>query len=498
MGKTTLWRAGVEAAEAAGCASCRRNPPRARRPSASPGSATSSTRCSTRRSSRCRPDSDRRSRARSSSRRSRGRRPMRTRSASRCSTRSGGSRAAATSSSRSTTSQWLDAASSAALAYGVATTQRRARRCPARAPLGPRELAAGRAEAHAGGERLQRPRRRPARSRRRCTRSCRATSVSRSLDRCWRRCARRREETRSTRSRSCARSLARACPSRPDSRCRCPTPSTTSSTVACSRCRPRAGTSCSRPQRTRTRPSRSRRRRPVSGVPSGLVAGARGAHRRDRGRPDPLHASAARRGRLRDGRSAASSREIHARLAELLEDPEARAWQLAASVDEPGREVARCSRKRRDTRVTRGALRPGRASPRARRAAHAAIDRTTQCRRAVEAAYLHFESGDSRRAEAKLREVIAPLPPGPQRARALVRARADPLYEAPDEARSSSLQVVEEAGRRSRDARASRTRASPRAASGCSSDSMRRSSTRTSHSLSHARSATTHSLRTRS
>ena len=35
MGKTTLWRAGVEAAETAGRVSCRRNPPRARRLSAS-------------------------------------------------------------------------------------------------------------------------------------------------------------------------------------------------------------------------------------------------------------------------------------------------------------------------------------------------------------------------------------------------------------------------------------------------------------------------------
>ena len=33
-------------------------------------------------------------------------------------------------------------------------------------------------------------------------------------------------------------------------------------------------------------------------------------------------------------------KEIHARLAELLEDPEARAWQLAASVDEPDESVA--------------------------------------------------------------------------------------------------------------------------------------------------------------
>ena len=67
-------------------------------------------------------------------------------------------------------------------------------------------------------------------------------------------------------------------------------------------------------------------------------------------------------------------------------------------------------------------------------------------RRGVEAAYLHFEAGDSRRAEAKLRDLIAPLPRGSQRARALVVLARIRLYETPDEARELFAQVVDEAG----------------------------------------------------
>ena len=65
-------------------------------------------------------------------------------------------------------------------------------------------------------------------------------------------------------------------------------------------------------------------------------------------------------------------------------------------------------------------------------------------RRAVDAAFLHFESGDSRRAEAQLRDVIAPLArsgrPGPPVILARIR-----LYEAPEEANELFAQVVAEA-----------------------------------------------------
>ena len=85
--------------------------------------------------------------------------------------------------------------------------------------------------------------------------------------------------------------------------------------------------------------------------------------------------------------------EIHARLADLLDDPEARAWQLAASVDEPDEAVAKALEEAAHHARSRGAPRP----------AALVLDRAEQLtpsdrqadavRRAVEAAYLHFEAG---------------------------------------------------------------------------------------------------------
>ncbi|MGH3078745.1 MAG: ATP-binding protein [Gaiellaceae bacterium] len=138
--------------------------------------------------------------------------------------------------------------------------------------------------------------------------------------------------------------------------------------------------------------------------------------------------------------------EIHTRLSELLEDPEARAWQLAAAVDEPDETVARALEDAARHARGRGALRP----------AALLVDRAHELtpadrgddvvRRGTEAAYLHFESGDSPRAEASLRELVAPLAPGPLRARAVVALARIRLYEAPDEAKALFAEVVEEAG----------------------------------------------------
>jgi DNA-binding CsgD family transcriptional regulator len=142
----------------------------------------------------------------------------------------------------------------------------------------------------------------------------------------------------------------------------------------------------------------------------------------------------------------ARRREIHVRLAELLEDPEARAWQLAASVDQPDEAVAAALEEAAHVARARGAPRP----------AALLLDRAEELtpsdrldnsvRRAVEAAFLHFESGDSRRAEAKLHDVIAPLSPGPLRASALVVLARIRLYEAPEEARDLFMQVIDEVG----------------------------------------------------
>jgi DNA-binding CsgD family transcriptional regulator len=140
--------------------------------------------------------------------------------------------------------------------------------------------------------------------------------------------------------------------------------------------------------------------------------------------------------------------EVHARLAELLEDPEARAWQLAASTDSPDEEVAAALQEAARHARSRGALRP----------AALMLDRASELtpssrpedalRRAVDAAWLHLESGDSHRAEARLREAMIPLGPGPQRARALVVLARIRLYEAPVEAAELFAQVLDEADER--------------------------------------------------
>jgi DNA-binding CsgD family transcriptional regulator len=137
--------------------------------------------------------------------------------------------------------------------------------------------------------------------------------------------------------------------------------------------------------------------------------------------------------------------EIHARLAELLDDPEARAWQLAASIGSPDEAVAVVLEESAEHARGRGAL----------RSAALMLDRASQLtpadrgddavRRAVDAAYLHFESGDSRRAEAQLRELIDPLSPGSVRARAMVVLARIRLYEAPHEAADLFAKVVDEA-----------------------------------------------------
>jgi DNA-binding CsgD family transcriptional regulator len=139
-------------------------------------------------------------------------------------------------------------------------------------------------------------------------------------------------------------------------------------------------------------------------------------------------------------------KEVRSRLAELLESPEARAWQLAASVDEPDETVAAALEAAAASARSRGAPRP----------AALLLDRARELtppdrpheavRRAVDAAFLHFEAGDSRRAEADLRELIAPLAPGPERARALVVLARIRLYEAPGEAKELFEQVADEAG----------------------------------------------------
>jgi len=137
--------------------------------------------------------------------------------------------------------------------------------------------------------------------------------------------------------------------------------------------------------------------------------------------------------------------EIHARLAELLVDPESRAWQLAASVGEADEAVAAVLEEVAQRARARGAPRP----------AAVLLDRAYELtprddserglRRAVDAAFLHYESGDALRAEASLRDLIEPLTPGRLRARALMVLARIRTYDAPADATDLFLQVVEEA-----------------------------------------------------
>jgi DNA-binding CsgD family transcriptional regulator len=137
-------------------------------------------------------------------------------------------------------------------------------------------------------------------------------------------------------------------------------------------------------------------------------------------------------------------RSMHARIADLVEDPEARALHLAASVTHPDEAVADALEQ--GARAARG-----RGAP---RAGALLLDRAHELtpedraddrlRRAVDAAYLHYESGNSPRAEAQLSEVIAELEPGHRRARALLRLARVRSYEAQAEAVELFLEAVEE------------------------------------------------------
>ena len=137
--------------------------------------------------------------------------------------------------------------------------------------------------------------------------------------------------------------------------------------------------------------------------------------------------------------------EVHRRLAELLTDPEARAWQLAAAVDEPDAEVANALEDAALHARGRGALRPAALLLDRARDITPATDPDRELRRGVEAAFLHFEAGDAPRAEAQLQSLLAPLTPGLERARALWVLARIRTYEAPAEAAELFLRVVEEA-----------------------------------------------------
>ncbi len=113
-------------------------------------------------------------------------------------------------------------------------------------------------------------------------------------------------------------------------------------------------------------------------------------------------------------------REIHARLAELLEEPEARAWQLAASVEQPDAAVATVLEDAARHARTRGAPRPAALLLERAAALTPADDDDGLRRRVVQAAYDHHAAGDTERALGLVQPASERTPKGPARAALLV------------------------------------------------------------------------------
>jgi DNA-binding CsgD family transcriptional regulator len=124
-----------------------------------------------------------------------------------------------------------------------------------------------------------------------------------------------------------------------------------------------------------------------------------------------------------------SREELHARLAEIVADPEERARHLALAARGPDSAVAAALEE-----AARGAA--ARGSPRAAAELTEQAARLTPPdhaedarRRTADAAYYHFESGDNRRARAMFEDLAAELPAGPERASVLVRLAFTRAYD---------------------------------------------------------------------
>jgi DNA-binding CsgD family transcriptional regulator len=113
-------------------------------------------------------------------------------------------------------------------------------------------------------------------------------------------------------------------------------------------------------------------------------------------------------------------REIHARLAELLENPEARAWQLAAATELPDDRVAAQLEEAASALRARGARRAAALLLERSAALTPAGDDDDTTSRLVQAAYDHHAAGDTERACSILEPVLARTSRGPERAGVLV------------------------------------------------------------------------------
>ena len=124
-----------------------------------------------------------------------------------------------------------------------------------------------------------------------------------------------------------------------------------------------------------------------------------------------------------------SREELHARLAEVVVDPEERAHHLAHAAPGPDSSVAGALEEAARGAAARGS--PGSAAELSERAARLTpLDRAEDARhRTADAAYYYFESGDSRRARAMFEGLAAELPAGSERAHVLVRLAFTRAYD---------------------------------------------------------------------
>ena len=116
----------------------------------------------------------------------------------------------------------------------------------------------------------------------------------------------------------------------------------------------------------------------------------------------------------------ARRRELHARLAEIVDDPDEQALHLALAASGPDAQVAATVEDAARRARARGA--PQAAAELWDRARMLTPpDGDDAWRRAIEAGECHLEAGDTDRARRVLEEVVARLPPGRERAFALTR-----------------------------------------------------------------------------
>ncbi len=135
-------------------------------------------------------------------------------------------------------------------------------------------------------------------------------------------------------------------------------------------------------------------------------------------------------------------RELHVRLAALVDAPEERARHLALGATGPDPEIAAALDEAARLAAARGAPVAAAELLEVARSLTPANDDDSSWARAVEAAGYHFQAGDTARARALLDEVVPQLPHGVERARALiVLARVRSL----DDDIRAAVELLEEA-----------------------------------------------------